>query len=54
VLQDDLLMGKSSLPQAEVSDYNKIVGMLHEEAFKDAQTSKKAKLQKMVKRQERR
>ena len=45
---------QASKPKSEVSDYNRIVQLLHEEAYKDAQMSKKAKQEKLVKRHERR
>ena len=43
----------SSKPKPDVCDYNKIVGILHDDAFKDAQNSKQAKLEKLAKKKER-
>ena len=54
IIREDLMHTQASKPKSEVSDYNKIVQSLHEEAFKDALMSKKAKQEKLVKRQERR
>ena len=48
------MLTQASKPKSEVADYNRIVQLLHEEAFKDALMSKQAKQEKLVKRQERR
>lgn len=48
------MITEESAPRSEIAtDYNKMVQLLHVEAFKDALLSKQAKAQKLHRRQER-
>ena len=40
IIRSELMVSEESTPRSEVTDYNKMVQLLHEEAFKDAQLSK--------------
>lgn len=53
IIHDQLIKSKTTKPKPDVCDYNKIVGLLHDDAFKDAQLSRKAKMVKLAKRHER-
>ena len=43
------MQSKTTKPKPDVCDYNKIVGILHDDAFKDSEMSKKAKMVKIAK-----